>query len=655
MTAPQGRLRTAGDSPAALALAAIDRPVSLFASALAGRTLVPCTATAQAAAGQADRIMLPPELLAGVDLLRPWGAMRIEVLRHVVQLQPGGRWHFDLGVAAARELVGPGSGAPADDALRQCLASWPRPVLLRRLFRIIDAGRVDARLELQFPGARAGLQALRTAALARLSPARHPLRSLLQALQRQALGLSHPPHDLALAADAMRSTASVYDSLQAAIGIAAVLGQGRRRGLGALPRWLHIEPPSETQGLPVVENGSGGGSSLDPADGFSAQAVRHARISEAAADGESSALAAPGRAAATVNEASASDGRFPGDAAARPSAGADVFRHDEWHYLEQRYRKAWTHVHEHRLRGEDLQFLARLRQRHAGLAAGIRRRIGKVPPQSRQRARHLRDGDEIDVAAAIEARIERRAGDPGDGRVYTALQPARREVCAAFLLDISGSTGFLVPDMHAPAQIDIPGEDDDPYFYASPQRSLQPPPARRRVIDVAKDAIGLMCDALAGLGDRHAVYGFSGAGRHRVDFYVAKGFDDRWSAHCAAALARMEPKGSTRTGAAIRHAARKLARQPEHIRLLIVVTDGYPQDSDYGPDTHDIEYGLRDTAQAMKEAERAGIAVFCVSVDHAAHDYLRRLCPASRYLVIDEVGALPQQLAKVYRRLISCR
>jgi nitric oxide reductase activation protein len=164
-----------------------------------------------------------------------------------------------------------------------------------------------------------------------------------------------------------------------------------------------------------------------------------------------------------------------------------------------------------------------------------------------------------------------------------------------------------------------------------------------------------MCDALHRLGDRHAVWGFSGDGRHQVDFYVAKGFDEGWSATSAAALAGLEPKGSTRTGAAIRHAARQLARQPERMRLLIVVTDGYPQDSDYGPDPQDTEYGLRDTAQAMREAERAGIAVFCVSVDHAAHDYLRRLCPASRYLVIDEVGALPEQLAKVYRRLVSCR
>jgi nitric oxide reductase activation protein len=365
--------------------------------------------------------------------------------------------------------------------------------------------------------------------------------------------------------------------------------------------------------------------------------------------------AAPGDGDKAGGEAPVIEPRLPGDAPARPGSAADVFCHDEWNYLDQRYLKAWTQVHEQRLRGEDMRFLAQLRQRHAGLAASIRRRIGKVRPLGRERMHRARDGDEIDVDAAIQERIEHRAGQRGDGRVYAAQQPARREVCTAFLLDISGSTGFVVPNTETLAADDgAPGEDE-PYFYASPRRSpaLQPP--RRRVIDVSKDAIGLMCDALARLGDRHAVWGFSGDGRHQVDFYIAKGFDDAWSAHSAAALARMEPKGSTRTGAAIRHAARKLARQPERMRLLIVVTDGYPQDSDYGPDPQDSDYGLRDTAQAMQEAERAGIMVFCVSVDHAAHDYLRRLCPPSRYLVIDEVGALPEQLAKVYRRLISCR
>jgi hypothetical protein len=649
MTAPPVRQRVAADTPEAVALAAIDRPVAMFASALAGQALR-LELAAPAGRAQAGTITLSPALLAGGSGQRSWGAMRIEVLRHVVGLQPGGRWRFDAGVAEARGLVGPRTLPAGECALQRCIASWPRPVLLRRLFRIIEGGRVDARLEQQFPGAVADLQACRRHALARMGRSDRPLRALLQGLQHQALGVTQAGPELATAAAAMQGSATVYDSLQAAIGIAASLCRASRRHADiAQPRRLRIETSPTAPGQAVPGRGAAD-LPLDPASGEVALAALRT-LRRDGSDEPVPTPAAPGSGRGPAQDHDAVQGARSGDAPARPTVRAEVFRHDEWHYLEQRYLKAWTHVHELRLRGDDLQYLAQLRQRHAGLVAVIRRRIGKVRPEGRERLHRLRDGDRIDVDAAIAARVERRAGHPGDDRVYAAVQPARRDVCAAFLLDVSGSTGFLVPDASAKAAVDATPADDDPYFYASPRHIQALPAPRRRVIDVAKDAIGLMCDALHRLGDRHAVYGFSGEGRHRVEFHVAKGFDEAWSMHSAAALARMEPKGSTRTGAALRHAARKLAGQPERARLLIVVTDGYPQDGDYGPAPDDIEYGLRDTAQAMREAERAGIEVFCVSVDHAAHDYLRRLCPASRYLVIDEVGALPEQLSKVYRKL----
>src|SRR6185436_6161628 len=117
----------------------------------------------------------------------------------------------------------------------------------------------------------------------------------------------------------------------------------------------------------------------------------------------------------------------------------------------------------------------------------------------------------------------------------------------------------------------------------------------------------------------------------------------------------MEPRRYTRMGPAIRHAASKLAAQPARTKVLIVVSDGYPQDKDYGPITGDSEYGLHDTARALQEAERAHISTFCVTVDPAGHDYLRRMCAEDRYLVIDDVTALPEELSKIYRALTGAR
>jgi len=86
-------------------------------------------------------------------------------------------------------------------------------------------------------------------------------------------------------------------------------------------------------------------------------------------------------------------------------------------------------------------------------------------------------------------------------------------------------------------------------------------------------------------------------------------------------------------------------------KVLIIVSDGYPEDTDYGPDRMDREYGILDTARSLQEAERAGISTFCITIDPAGNDYLRRMCLPHRYLVIDDVTALPAELTKVYRAL----
>jgi nitric oxide reductase activation protein len=89
------------------------------------------------------------------------------------------------------------------------------------------------------------------------------------------------------------------------------------------------------------------------------------------------------------------------------------------------------------------------------------------------------------------------------------------------------------------------------------------------------------------------------------------------------------------------------------MKVLIIVSDGYPEDHDYGADRTDREYGIQDTARALQEAQRAGIVDFCITIDPAGQDYLRRMCAQSRYLIIDDVTALPRELSKVYRTLTS--
>jgi nitric oxide reductase activation protein len=250
--------------------------------------------------------------------------------------------------------------------------------------------------------------------------------------------------------------------------------------------------------------------------------------------------------------------------------------------------------------------------------------------------------------------VDRRVGQIPDDRLHVRRERAARDVATAFLVDLSASTSSPVVDEEAPG----PTEEEvmeyrfgtyDPY-------DMPPPPLpSRRVLDVAKESVALMCDALEVLGDRHAVYGFSGESRHHVDFHVAKDFDDRTSPASWASIAAMRSLRYTRMGPAVRHATAKLAAEPARTKLLIVISDGYPQDIDYGPLRGDMEYGLQDTARALEEAAAAGVHTYCVTIDPAGYDYLRRMCPDQSYVVIDDVPALPGELAKLYGVLATHR
>jgi nitric oxide reductase activation protein len=279
-----------------------------------------------------------------------------------------------------------------------------------------------------------------------------------------------------------------------------------------------------------------------------------------------------------------------------------------------------------------------------------------------RKIKRLIDGEEIDLDSVIEALVDRRAGNALSEKVYMRRDKRDREVAAVFLLDMSASTDDDAPEAPDPAArveaepaaarpFDFSGfiSEDDAWQAPGPQ----PAPIRRRVIDVEKEALILMAEALETLGDAYAVYGFSGYGRDQVDFFVAKEFFDAYDERVQGRIAAMKPHRSTRMGPAIRHAVRKLERQQARIKTLLMLSDGYPQDYDYGKDRKSKDYGIQDTMMALREAQLRGIQTFCITVDPSGHDYLRDMCPDQQYLVIDDIAALPDELPKVYRGLTT--
>lgn len=329
------------------------------------------------------------------------------------------------------------------------------------------------------------------------------------------------------------------------------------------------------------------------------------------------------------------------------------YLYDEWDYHQQTYLRAYCRLYEERLLaddsgaelGEALEVVRRWQPE-------VKARLAHIKPLGYQRQPRVEDGDELDFNALLQARLDLRTGISPDDRIYSRRERVRRDLGAAFLVDLSASTDDPL-EKPEPEPYDL-DEDGEPLNLRDPYLEFEPVPVEetpRRIIDVQREAMLVMASALESLGDDHGIYGFSGYGRDCVEFYVAKELGEAFGAQTLNSIGAMQPKRSTRMGPAIRHATRKLVAAGYAQKLLLILSDGFPQDCDYGPDRGEHEYGVQDTAKALAEAEAKGIDTFCVTVDRSGHDYLARMCPSANYLIIDEVEDLPAALTKVYQAL----
>lgn len=305
-------------------------------------------------------------------------------------------------------------------------------------------------------------------------------------------------------------------------------------------------------------------------------------------------------------------------------ARAQRFVYDEWDFRAQDYRPAWCQLFERRMEEAGDDFVAAMLRTHPDLAAAIRRQILHLRPHQLAKRRGLPEGEDLDLDAAIERVIALRARrDPTD-RVFWQRQRLGRDVAVALLLDMSASTDAEVATAAG----------------------------RRRIIDLAKESLALLSAALESVGDRYGIYGFSGYGRENVEYYVVKELDERYSAAVGRRIGGIRPLRSTRMGPAIRHTTAKLQRSGAQLRLLLLLSDGYPQDHDYyGLDRLERDYALHDTRMALLEARRRGIVPFCLTVDQAGYDYLRTMCDGLGYEVVRDLAALPERLGTLYARL----
>ncbi|MFT5578923.1 MAG: hypothetical protein ACI9WS_001681 [Paraglaciecola psychrophila] len=342
---------------------------------------------------------------------------------------------------------------------------------------------------------------------------------------------------------------------------------------------------------------------------------------------------------------------------------AQLFTYNEWDYLIGDYRKDWCILHQILLPSESEQFVRDTLEDNKDLLRQIRQQLQMLKPELHRKVRGLSDGEDIHHDDAIDAMIDLKSGISPNENIYIQRQRAERDVSTLFLLDMSASTDESIESLKKTAAQSQPvtgdkaktGADAIDYLMDAYDSELKLPDANDdlRIIDIERQSVVLMAEALAELGDSYAIAGFSGYGREQVEYFMCKDFDEHYNSIVKGRIEAISPRRSTRMGPPIRHGIAQLKKTESKVKAMIIISDGYPQDFDYGKDRKSKQYGIEDTAKALREAKREGIHTFCLTVDPAGHDYLKEMCPDDQYMIIRDIEELPRELSRVYSSLTS--
>ncbi|MBI3432017.1 MAG: VWA domain-containing protein [Hydrogenophilales bacterium] len=290
--------------------------------------------------------------------------------------------------------------------------------------------------------------------------------------------------------------------------------------------------------------------------------------------------------------------------------GAELY--PEWDYGRQHYRKNWCVMREKTVTPAYDDFYRDTLARHAGVVKHLRRKFEALRDENRIEKRQTQ-GDEIDLDALIEALADAKDGREMSDRLFVRLHRAERNIAVAFLVDMSGST-------------------------------------KGWINEAEREALVLLCEALELLGDRYAIYGFSGTTRKRCELFRIKTFDERYDDEVKARISGIRPQEYTRMGFALRHMTKLLNGVEAKTRVLVTLSDGRPDDYF---DVYRGQYGIEDTRMALLEAARTGIHPFCITLDRDARDYLPHMYGAARYIILDDVRQLPVKVTDIYRRITT--
>ena len=285
--------------------------------------------------------------------------------------------------------------------------------------------------------------------------------------------------------------------------------------------------------------------------------------------------------------------------------------YDEWDFRRGGYRSNWCSLHEKSIHLVRSNFVASTLEKYSSQMSRLRRQFEMLRTQNRfvKRRRH---GDDIDLDALIDALGDSRAGLTPSDRLFVRLLRDERDIGAMFLIDMSNSTEGWVGV-------------------------------------AVKEALVLLAEALEVVGDQYGIYGFSGMRRSKSELFHIKHFEEPYDTEVKQRIGSITPKEYTRMGPPIRHLTKKLLETQSKVRLLVVISDGKPEDYD----DYKGQYAIEDTRKALLEARGCGIYPFCITIDKSAHEYLTHMFGKGNYIFIDNIFSLPAKITEMYRLLTS--
>lgn len=246
----------------------------------------------------------------------------------------------------------------------------------------------------------------------------------------------------------------------------------------------------------------------------------------------------------------------------------------------------------------------------------VKRQFEALRPKRSKVYRQL-DGDDLDMEAAIRSWVDLKATGETSNRVFVQTKTVARDLAVCTLMDVSRSTEAYVEG--------------------------------RSIIDIEREALAALAYGLEATGDDHAIYTFSSLRNDKIFMRPCKHFDEAMNKQVINRISALKPGHYTRLGAAIRHMTHILDERASQKRLLLVITDGKPNDLDH----YEGRYGIEDCRKAVQEARRAGHSVFGVTVDDKARAYLPRIFGQNGYAIMSHPAKLTQALPMIYRHLVT--